>query len=661
MTIERREGKATSKPQRSEAVDGVEWIDDQVVPGKAYTYTVSSVLGGESGAARLVEANARGRVTDFEVQAVGRKVELSWKLPPETNSVLVLRSSSPISDLIDDQGSLRPTNLAPIKTLVHESRYEDKDVVLGKRYYYALVARHPTGACSPSDCRSVGLAPPPPPPAAIEYSVAPGYIYVKWPSVTGLAEPIYRLVRTESANPHAPDANRKTWRLKSTTFEDKEVVAGRSYWYWVASENGTVVSSAAHTGPVLAVDEVMDLKATPSSQEVQLSWTVSHLSSVKRVEIHRQVADPGRAPTAGGEGALLVATEPDRFVDAGLCNGTTYVYRVRCVFAKLDGTELVTRGDVTKATPFEPPPVVDNIRGDCASNLTIRWENPHQAEMRVFRGRRAPSVKEGEILPLSGLGALGTILRSVFPESADDSCPDASEPFYSVVSVNQHSASYCGCVQFVEIERLDTTSRNDNIVVEWDWPPNCDEAILQISGPGEKDDSGEVERIRRSGPHEVVHCHTSAPGRFRVHVQCVVPQGKLTRVAGSGRTDEVSSDVAKRVDWHFRRSHMSWFWRNIPVLGRQQTPRLVIVPSGRLQGVRVMRLIGKVNDCPRSPTDGLCLAEWKDESGEVMGEIDLPVKDWPNAGGEVYCLLFVEPEDLVTVVHPTFEDMILYV
>jgi hypothetical protein len=103
---------------------------------------------------------------------------------------------------------------------------------------------------------------------------------------------------------------------------------------------------------------------------------------------------------------------------------------------------------------------------------------------------------------------------------------------------------------------------------------------------------------------------------------------------------------------------VSRFWVRKP-------PRLLISTDGELVGVALLRLVGQVNRCPDSISDGDSLAEWSGTPRPTGGSLELTVRDWPGTRGnmycgKVYCRLFAEPEGSVTILHPPFDDMVLY-
>lgn len=84
VLVTRSEEESPGPHDRPVTVQGLEWVDAHVEPGRRYYYTVFSVFQ-DSGpqAPRSIEAHARGRVATVQGHVQGKAVSLAWRLPPQ--------------------------------------------------------------------------------------------------------------------------------------------------------------------------------------------------------------------------------------------------------------------------------------------------------------------------------------------------------------------------------------------------------------------------------------------------------------------------------------------------------------------------------------------------------------------------------------------------
>jgi len=356
-------------------------------------------------------------------------------------------------------------------------------------------------------------------------------------------------------------------------------------------------------------------------------------------------------------GSLLVASEAGRFVDSGLVNDATYGYRVSCVFKHPDGSEVITRGEAITATPCEVPELVGGLEAEADKGVKLSWKNPERMQVIILRAGRRPSLRVGDGIAIGALESHGTRLGHVGVTAVHDPAPDPKKPCYLVFSANRFRAVYCGFACYAEITSLAVRVEKSNIVVRWLWPPGCRgaEVSWQTSSEGETQDTKATEVVRPENSREgSLVLPVSRAAQYRFHVQCLPSSGGAPVACGPGKTESVSVGSANRIDWRFRRPWQRW-------IGIRKAPTLVIKPNGDLPKMISLRLVGKVNQCPESMTDGHCLAEWRGQPPpNDAGVIEMPMRDLKVVRGKVYCLLFAEPSGSVTIVHPSFEEMLLY-
>jgi hypothetical protein len=635
---------------------GSEWLDARVETGKEYHYGVFSVVGnGSPSQGRFVSVCARGSIKGFQAVARGDRAVLSWQLPPSTEKVIVLRARTAIASVIDKKGGLGyPAGVQPVAELGPETQYEDTDVSPGEVYHYVVVARHPRGAHSPSECRPVSFSRAPPPPAGLKPRVVPGRIYLSWEPVPKAQ---YQLTRSQTPGENDPGASARQVSLKNSTYEDRDPEPGCSYWYAIhAVVDGVRSLQPARCGPVLATGEVDDLEAVPGDGKVTLTWTAP--PRVRRVEVRRAEDDvpppPGTPAAARTPGKLLAPGQTGGLTDVGLTNGKTYGYRVCCVFVGRDGQETVTIGQAKTAQPCAAPSLLTDVRAEVRQGLTLSWTNSRKATVVVVRSKNAPSFPPGHPLAASELDALGLKLAQVGMGGATDPAPRPDQPFYLVFATNGLQAIFCGQAQYVELEQVTARVEGEHVVLHWRWPAGC-RAVRICHG-----------RKHTGGPFkEVPRDKNATDGQFRLslarlsrgehafHVRCVIAEEEEHAVAGPGQVAVVQVAKPCEVSWELEKGSGGF-------LRRGGETYLVVHVSGDLAGVEWLRLVGRINKPPEDADDGRCLAEWRPQPGKpVKGSLRLKVKPYPNARGEVYCCLFAEPPDSVSIEQPGVPDCVL--
>jgi hypothetical protein len=650
--------------KRTETARGSEWTDGEVLPGEKYIYSISSVYGTAlPSGTNQVQAVARGVVESFSASSSANTATLKWANPPNTQRVTLLRSTTLIRGVVEPASGtfcIPAGEVTPIELKDSATEFTDKDLTPGRTYFYVVVARHRDQICSASECRSVtiGTAPPPPKKDEVKTEVHPGRVYLAWPASRTGHGVIYRVTRSETASLTGDTSREPCWRSKTSTFEDKTVVPGAFYWYFIELESEGVISQhSTGVGPIVAVGEVENLRAIPSPAQVELQWKAP--PRAKRVDVFRAVGkapDHPLRPSPTAPGTPLTVVSKGNVIDAELENDKTYYYRVMCVFATPDGGEIVTPGEAVSATPGEMPVAVRRIRAQYDGGVAITWDNSAKAIVQVVRTAKYPAQKPGTVVALNLMKQFGEQLPQATLTGATDLEPRAEEPFYLVFVANRHQAIYCGSAFYWQISSLTVEPNHANVVVKWRWPEGCTAITLTHDVSSSTKDRSEsrtqtIERVGRDSKE--IYLPAQPAGLHRIQVQCLPPAKGANVAIGPPQTKEVKVGGATSVQWCLVRD------RGWP-FGSGSAKAVRIVANGVFNNIHRLRLVAQRVNIPTAVHDGELIAEWDPESTGFpeQNTLELPLRAWSASKGQpVYCRLFVEPESAKVIPPATYHEM----
>jgi hypothetical protein len=640
-----------------EQAPGNLWVDDDPVPGQELQYEVASVYGGgKPGGANTLSIVARSTIEGLTVKSTGEHVQLNWPPLPNTERTTICRGERSFAIACDAAGRAQiPPGLHVQELNGGPGEHVDKSAERGRTYYYAVIAWHPKGVSSPSQCVAVSLGKDPKPPeaSAVKAEAYPGSIHLAWPATVG-AEGKYRIERRESADFVSPSDKAKRWLATAGSLDDNTVEPGVCYWYAIAAElDGMVSRQPAIVGPILAIAEVQSLAATAMSGEVVLTWTAP--PRVKRIEVRRGE----KSVPPPGQGVDVPLAGSDKAVDAGLTNGTTYYYRVTCMFAHPSGKEFATLGECVTAAPHDVPAAASNLRAKFSSpDFVIEWENPSQLQMYVFRSAQPYTAVRGAPVPHGQLQQMPSRLARVDTTRCRDTHPNSREPYYLVFAANRFQAVYCGQATLAWLTSAEVSLQRDSATLCWQWPPGCNAVELSHTwqSPGSTAAPPEVRLIERHGSQGTAVFPNCQPGEHQFTLRCRTSPQEPHVAAGPVWTKKVDIGAATSVSWELVRSKQV-MQQILSMIGkRARAEQVRILTNGLVPRAR-FRLVAKANRPPESVVDGHTLAEWDPAQMQVTnGRIEIPLRSWPGGGSaDIFCRLFAEPES-ITIISPLSYD-----
>ena len=296
--------------------------------------------------------------------------------------------------------------------------YTDAGLTNGTTYYYVVNASN--GSCSSANSAELPAVPVCTPPSVPAITATPGdsQVVLSWTASTGGAVSYVVSRGTVSGGPYATVVANPT----GTTYTDKTVVNGTTYYYVVSSNNGTCLSanSAVFSAkPVAACAQAapIGVTATAGNQRVTLTWTAATGAISYNV---------GRSATSGtGYTSVGTVTAPTTtFVDTDpmLADGTTYYYVVSAssgACTSLNSSEVhATPACVLPAVPTGVTATADNSNG----RITVSWN--------TVTGATAYTVSRGA----SASGSFSSVSTNQTAATFTDSGLTAGTVYYYVVS-----------------------------------------------------------------------------------------------------------------------------------------------------------------------------------------------------------------------------------
>lgn len=253
-------------------------------------------------------------------------------------------------------------------------------------------------------------------------------IEVRWTRSPSLGDVFYRVLRSELR--FTGNAVQKTAPIVLDTgvfelsYTDETAEEFVVYVYSVvACRASSKEAESISSDPVLLVGKVRDLKITPDSKKLSVSWRVS--SNVRKIDVERQdLSIPNNSPVK------VANIGRDGFIDFGLVDGNEYLYSVTLYYTGVHGEERRLSALRFKGIPDEPPKALDDWQGVYSQGkIELTWSQPPKGDVYFFESSKPFGAKRGAfftgtLAELSQkIGApidlksttVGSMTRAVFP------------------------------------------------------------------------------------------------------------------------------------------------------------------------------------------------------------------------------------------------------
>ncbi len=304
--------------------------DDHVSPGTTYYYVVHSVHG-KLGGPRSAEVH----VDVLAVPAAPAGLEV---VPG--NGVLTLRWTA-AAGAAGYQVKRAESASGPLKKVAEpkSATYEDRDVLPGIDYRYAVIALNAAGESPESAALTGRLQSAPGAPKELKAVPGNGRVSLTWiaaPGATG-----YHVQRSSGVG-GSFSVVASVGAVTSYTDNDARNGVLHEYRLLPINDGGEgAASNIALTTPLAPPPAPTGLESSPSDGKVFLTWAAAKGATSYAVK------------RASGDGPLVVVgtTNERTYSDASVTNGTTYRYAV----AALNGGGESPNSAELRVTPVDPP------------------------------------------------------------------------------------------------------------------------------------------------------------------------------------------------------------------------------------------------------------------------------------------------------------------
>ncbi|PWU69833.1 pectinesterase family protein [Gracilibacillus dipsosauri] len=416
--VKRREASGEAFVTIASDINDTTYVDTELVNGTTYYYVVTS--NGEKGESEFPEEievtptdtpELPGTPENITSVARDTQVNLQWEPVENANSYVLRRATKP-------SGPYQVINEKITKT-----SYTDTGLVNGRTYYYVLSAKHIGGESLPSEELAVTPINSLSMPVDVTAKEKDRSVALSWEAVEGAT--VYEVKRK--------DSDQGTFQLlktvKGTTYEDKELVNGKPYYYVITAKNKATQSLESQA--IAVKPKADDGKPNMPKQvnihniedgELQLNWQA--VENADYYIVKRRDASDQPYTIVGEE-----LTEPV-FTDKSLQNGKEYDYVIHAVNESGIGYSSIQ----VKGTAAEVIKVAKDGSGDYQTVQAAIDAVPDHNRSRiviqigagVYREKiKIPNKKTNISLIGQGNGPEDTIL--IYDDNAKTIGPDGEE------------------------------------------------------------------------------------------------------------------------------------------------------------------------------------------------------------------------------------------
>ncbi len=334
------------------------FTDSNVVNDTKYYYIVQASNGSCASANSAVASVTPACVppaapSDVAVAVGDGQLSLSWTAPTGATQYRVSRNTT-------GTGTFTQIGL-PTTT-----NYVDKPLTDGTAYYYVVDASN--GSCWSGHSAVASGTPvciPPPVPGTLTPTAGDGQVSLSWVASPGATT--YTIWRKAGATGTYASIGTST----STTYVDKSLTDGTTYYYKITAGNGSCDSNFNTEEPVTPVavcsqTAATNLQAVPSgSVQVTLTWTAATPQPTTYSVARTTTSGTNYQSIDSVPGTATTYTD----TDTKLVKGTKYYYQIIA-----NGTCTATSAEVSATTACTNPttpgtPTVTNSAGA----LTVTW------------------------------------------------------------------------------------------------------------------------------------------------------------------------------------------------------------------------------------------------------------------------------------------------
>lgn len=240
---------------------------------------------------------------------------------------------------------------------------------------------------------------PPPPATGFSVSVNPntrGNI-ISWTPNPNDRSLRYIVVRSRSGwIQNIADGDTEVFRGSASSYCDKNIEPGVTYYYNVFTERAGIVSKGAvgDFREVINLFEVASVTVAAGDSSLNIMW--GSLPNNATAEIYQV--------SPNGSEKHIASSLSDGYLVSGLTNDTQYRFKVSLSYV-VNGKKLETKGSSVVAVPTCPPMPIDTLRVKPGQNdiFEATWYHSGPGDVRLFCSTQKPKYSIGDIVSLATL------------------------------------------------------------------------------------------------------------------------------------------------------------------------------------------------------------------------------------------------------------------
>lgn len=324
---------------------------------------------------------------------------------------------------------------------------------------------------------------PPITPTNLRANISNGLVSLNWQS-SSAKNVKYTIIRKYNSRPISSNDGECLATINGLYYDDTKPAVGLPIYYAVYTNRAEVLSTSAALldVPVLVVGEITNLVKQVSNQQINLQWNPPE----NAVEI--RVIRNQKLPTHANDGEVVEVLNKSYLIDRNLQNGITYHYGIYAIFNDHQGKSVVSQGVFITAIPEEPPSVpkvhIEIIGKSEKGQLRLHWKEISKGEFIILKSLKNLESEHDTVLPESRLTQLGEILIGKQNNEIITQVKEVGVIYFTPVIIFQ-SMAYLGksivYTNLEEISNLKVQRQTNALNFSWDWPKNCQQAILSYS------------------------------------------------------------------------------------------------------------------------------------------------------------------------------------
>jgi len=323
---------------------------------------------------------------------------------------------------------------------------------------------------------------PPAPPSKLQATLRDKLVSLTWQS-SPAKNVSYTIVRKSGSRPISSNDGEHLDTVVTSHYDDTQPVIGLSSYYAVYTNREGVLSTnpVLLNEPVLVISEITNLVKKVSNKQVSLQWTPPE--NVSEIQVVRHL----RYPHNTADAQAVKVLNKSQVIERDLENKTTYYYGIYSLFKDYQGQLITSQGVFVEAIPEEPPIIsqvqIEIISASEQRELKLFWTPTNKGEMIILKSQEKLQLNSDSVLPENQLSSLGELLIAQ-NQQVITKLPELGIVYFTPVVLFQGMAYLGETIPYInleEITNLKIQKQINALHLYWNWPKNCQQAIIAYS------------------------------------------------------------------------------------------------------------------------------------------------------------------------------------